>query len=375
MAPTLMIQGTAGGVGKTTVARALTRLFEAGGLSVARGRGIGRPFSKNGGKADIVIIEGTGNPADDPDPADNANMLAAAMAGAGVLLVADASRRGGLAAEICGTLFLLSDRDRARVKGLVLNRIPDSADARSIGSRLEQLTGLPVVAAIPILEDPESLRESPPLEAVVLELPLAAGRADAEALAAHSAFAVREAFEPADLGEPDLLILPDCGDADVACAFLFHSGLERSVVALAKTGMPVVGLGAGARLLAEFSLVPPFAEKRDRFQRSVVGRVNPLTGIFSCLSGLEFTGDGVLAAADVRRAFATVGAAAGEIPEGAVQGNVLATGVTGVFASPTAVGRLAEELLRRKGVDDRPPRAGVIEEFFDRKKLQEIVRL
>ncbi len=139
----LLVRGRpAGRLEPTAYVAQLPRLREVVATSLARLR-----ISH-----DLVVIEGAGSPVDTPLPADDlANMGLAAKADARVLLVADVDR-GGAAAAVVGTLVLLGEADRARVGGIVLNRLRGEPTAFvPERARLAQLTGRPVLGVVPHL--------------------------------------------------------------------------------------------------------------------------------------------------------------------------------------------------------------------------------
>ena len=103
---------------------------------------------------EAVIVEGAGSPAEiNLRDNDIANMGFAEAVDCPVILVADIDR-GGVFAHIVGTLALLSDTERARIKGFVINRFRgDIALLRPGLDWLERETGKPVLGVLPLLHD------------------------------------------------------------------------------------------------------------------------------------------------------------------------------------------------------------------------------
>lgn len=115
---------------------------------------------------DVIVAEGAGSPVEiNLRQWDLANATTARLLNADVLLVADIDR-GGVFASLVGTLQLMLPEERARVKGLVINRFRGDPALFEEGVRwLEEQTGLPVVGVVPYLpdlglEDPASDREA-----------------------------------------------------------------------------------------------------------------------------------------------------------------------------------------------------------------------
>jgi len=102
---------------------------------------------------DFVILEGAGSPAEiNLQKYDIANMRMASKADASVLLITDVDR-GGSFASIVGTMSLIEKRYQRLVKGLVFNKFRGDIDVLEPGfSKLEKITGLPVLGAIPTIE-------------------------------------------------------------------------------------------------------------------------------------------------------------------------------------------------------------------------------
>ena len=102
---------------------------------------------------DVLVLEGAGSPAEiNLRDRDIVNMGMAEMAQCPVILVADIDR-GGVFASIYGTLALLHDHERARVKGVIINKFRgDVALLYSGIEQIEALTGVPVLGVMPWLE-------------------------------------------------------------------------------------------------------------------------------------------------------------------------------------------------------------------------------
>jgi adenosylcobyric acid synthase len=102
---------------------------------------------------EVIVMEGAGSPVElNLMARDFVNLLPAREANAAIVLVADIDR-GGVFAQVVGTLDLLPPEDRARVLGIVVNRFRGDADLFEDGiGILEARTGLPVLALVPHLE-------------------------------------------------------------------------------------------------------------------------------------------------------------------------------------------------------------------------------
>lgn len=97
---------------------------------------------------DALVIEGAGSPAEINIP-DIANMKTASMARAPVVLVTD-MERGGAFAALAGTMALLPARERARVRGFVMNRFRGDPAILEPGlRRISRITGVPVLGVVP----------------------------------------------------------------------------------------------------------------------------------------------------------------------------------------------------------------------------------
>ncbi|MCL2915903.1 cobyric acid synthase [Shewanella corallii] len=102
----------------------------------------------------LIFVEGAGSPAEiNLREGDIANMGFAEEVDCPVILVADIDK-GGVFAQLVGTLELLSDSERERVKGFVINRFRGDISLLQSGLEwLEERTGKPVIGVLPYLED------------------------------------------------------------------------------------------------------------------------------------------------------------------------------------------------------------------------------
>jgi adenosylcobyric acid synthase len=111
---------------------------------------------------DIVVIEGAGSPAEiNLKQNDIVNMGMAEMADAPVFLVADIDR-GGVFASLYGTVMLLEEHERKRIKGLIINKFRGDKTLLDPGIKMiEEILSIPVVGTIPFahleLVDEDSL--------------------------------------------------------------------------------------------------------------------------------------------------------------------------------------------------------------------------
>ena len=103
--------------------------------------------------SDIVIIEGAGSPAEiNLKREDFVNMGMAKIADAPVILVGDIDR-GGVFASLAGTMLLLDDEERNRVKGVIINKFRGSYKLLEPGLRmLEEIIKVPVLGVIPYMQ-------------------------------------------------------------------------------------------------------------------------------------------------------------------------------------------------------------------------------
>jgi adenosylcobyric acid synthase len=212
---------------------------------------------------DLVIIEGAGSPVElNLLSFDIANMSIARYAGSPVLLIGDIDR-GGIFAQLLGSLWLLADEERALVRGLIVNKFRGDRRLFADGVRiLEDRGGVPVLGVVPHLSDlalPEedavvldtSMRHDPAriCDIVVIRLPHIANFDDFDPLHSEDGVRLRYVGSAAALGNPSAVILPGTKSTLADLAWLKERGLAESIHHLATKGTAIVGICGGYQML------------------------------------------------------------------------------------------------------------------------------
>lgn len=216
-------------------------------------------------RADLVVIEGAGSPAEvNLRERDIVNMDVAHAADAPVLLVGDIDR-GGVLAAFVGTLELLEPPDRARVAAFVVNKFRGDVSLLRPGlDFLAGRTGVPVLGVLPYLrglrvadEDSVSLDDrghgraarAGELDVAVIRFPRISNYDDLAPLEQEPGVNVRFVEDPAELGEADLVVLPGSKSTAADLSWLRSTGLAAEVVRRAGSGGRVLGLCGGCQML------------------------------------------------------------------------------------------------------------------------------
>ena len=339
-------------------------------------------------EADIVVIEGAGSPAEINLKADDiVNMGLAKLVDAPVLLAGDIDR-GGVFAQLYGTVALLEPEERDRIAGLVINKFRGDVDILRPGlAMLEEKTGLPVLGVVPYLhveiEDEDSLSERlnardavKPLDVAVIRLPHISNFTDFIPLEQHELLGVRYVQRARELGAPDLVILPGTKNTMEDLLWLRQSGLEAAVRKLAQAQTPVLGVCGGYQMLGQTLDDPAGTESGKPLSLAGLGLLptrttfdaqKRRTQVRAVALGAPFAG-ARMTGYEIHNGRTTVNGEpfcrlADGTPEGCVCPNVFGTYLHGLFDSGELTQALVKLLCARKGISPRETRPTSMAEY------------
>ena len=388
---------------------------------------IAKAYESLADEYDVIVIEGAGSPAEiNLKENDIVNMGMAKMADAPVLLVGDIDR-GGVFAQLYGTVKLLEKEEQDRIRGLIVNKFRGDVSILEPGLiQIEELTGIPVVGVLPFtgldIEDEDSLsgrllakKAGALLDLAVIRLPRLSNFTDFDVFEQFEEVSVRYVSSVGELGDPDLLFLPGTKSTIDDLLWLRENGLEASICRLVENGTPLFGICGGYQMLGSqimdeagveggqtvrgLGLLPVrtvFAQKKYRTQTE--GRFLATGGVLAALSGKPFTGyeihhgrteylDGkacltALTCCGEDKAISDKAVSEGgrlnenAVCDGAWQGNVYGTYVHGIFDEKGVAETIIRTLLLRKGYEpgqfQTKDRKAYKEEQYDR--LADMIR-
>ena len=268
---------------------------------------------------DIIVIEGAGSPAEiNLKEDDIVNMGMAKLVNAPVLLVGDIDR-GGVFAQLYGTVALLEEEERNRIKGLIINKFRGDKTILDPGvEMLEEMTGIHVVGVTPYLhvslEDEDSLSERLEdkhaiglIDIAVIRLPRISNFTDFNVFEGVKGVSVRYVSAANQLGNPDLIILPGTKNTMGDLLWMRQNGLEASILKAHKARTTVFGVCGGYQMLGKSIADPDGVEEggtirgmglldadtvfeAEKARTRIEGRVLNPDGILKPLAGAKVTG-------------------------------------------------------------------------------------
>jgi len=272
---------------------------------------------------DVIVIEGAGSPAEiNLRGNDLVNMGMAEIADAPVVLVGDIDR-GGVFASLAGTMLLLDENEKARVRGVIINKFRGDVEILKPGIKmLEDIINMPVLGVIPYLrlnlDDEDSLAErfdrksgdtpGDTLDIAVIRLPHISNFTDFNALEHLGGIRLRYVEDSANLKKPDMIVIPGSKNTIEDLAHIRKSGIENEILRNYRQGTVLFGICGGYQMLGmeitdphstESSLgkiegmgllnvKTEFREKKVTTQ--VRGRVTGEAGLLQGLEGMRVNG-------------------------------------------------------------------------------------
>ena len=278
---------------------------------------IKKAFHKLESMADVIVIEGAGSPAEiNLKDNDIVNMGMAEIVDAPVLLVADIDR-GGVFAQLLGTVMLLEDSERDRIKGLIINKFRGDKTILDPGiTMIEERSGISVTGVLPYmdvrLEDEDSLSDRfdnktrGVIDIAVVRFPRISNFTDFNVFEQIDGVSIRYVTKPDELEGADMVILPGSKNTIGDLKWMRENGIESMVKKMSEN-VPVFGICGGYQMLGNTISDPNSIEcggsinglglldidtvlQKEKTRTQKRGCINSLDGIFSSLSGLEYEG-------------------------------------------------------------------------------------
>ena len=320
---------------------------------------------------DILVIEGAGSPAEiNLKATDIVNMGLAELVDAPVLLVGDIDR-GGVFAQLYGTIALLEPREQRRIKGTIVNKFRgDRAILQPGIDILEKICGVPVAGVIPYthvdIDDEDSLSTRfhtgdgrKDIDIAVVKLPRISNFTDVSPLERFESVSVRYIERPDQLHQPDMILLPGTKSTIADLLWLRQSGLEAAICQQAARGCIVFGICGGYQMLGTSIRDPLGVEtagvtevkgmgllpmdtvfQGEKVQQQTGGVFGTISGPLHSLSGMAYTGYEI-----------HMGRSGQQLPPLVSRGNVYGSYIHGIFDGAGIAQAIIGDLAARKGID------------------------
>ncbi len=344
-----------------------------------------KAYNKLAEEYDIIVIEGAGSPAEiNLKSEDIVNMGMAKMAKAPVLLIGDIDR-GGVFAQLIGTIMLLEEDEKDMVKGLIINKFRGDKSILDPGVvMLEEKTKIPVIGVTPYmtidLEDEDSLtdrfmgkQDVGLIDIAVIRLPRISNFTDFNILESMEGVSLRYVKSVSELKNPDMIILPGTKNTMKDLQWLRQIGLEASILKAAAAGKVIFGVCGGFQMLGETISDPENMEEGgfikglallpmktvfqgEKIRTRVVGSFGQVEGILKELSDVELEGYEIhMGITELNEKLSPLAEIKNFIEneskvDGAFSGNVYGTYVHGIFDKEQVAKNLILSLAKEKGI-------------------------
>ena len=377
---------------------------------------------------DICVLEGAGSPAEiNLKKDDIVNTGMAEMAASPVLLVADIDR-GGVFATIYGTVMLLEENERKRIKGVIINKFRGDKSLLTSGiEMIEKLTDIPVIGVVPFvplgIEEEDSLgidkyneKKEGKIRISVIKLKHISNFTDIDALSHYNDVSLKYITKSSELGNEDIIIIPGSKNTIEDMKDLIEKNIGREIVRIARKGTPVFGICGGFQMLGQKIMDPEKVESNlkeisglglldietvmetDKITTQYRNTIKNVSGILRGTEGMEIKGY------EIHQGYSYLvneknnnlenilkndtGCLFGdEKLKGTVKGNIAGTYIHGIFDNSEFTNHFLNEIRKIKGLDrtdenfsysdyknrEYDKLAEVLRENLDIKKIYEIM--
>ena len=323
-----------------------------------------------------VVVEGAGGAAElNLYDRDIANTQLANVLRIPIILVADIER-GGVFAQIYGTIELLPEDIRPLVKGIIINKFRGDPSIFAPGvKKIEELTGVPVLGVVPWFNIPlpsedslsigDKKTKNAQVRIAVIRLPKISNFTDFELLEQHAA--VDYVSPDTSLEGYDCIIIPGTKNTIDDLTDLVKTGTDRNIHSARKKGIPIIGICGGYQMLGKSLVDSGFESGAGTYKGlglldcvtrfasyekntlQVKRRACPIPPILSAMG--EVTGYeihmGITESGMNREAFEGDGRVSDD-------GLVFGTYLHGLFLNPSAANALLSYLFEKKGLPFTP---------------------
>ena len=225
-------------------------------------------------KYDVVVMEGAGSCAEiNLMERDISNMGMAEIADAPVIIIGDIDR-GGVFASLAGTMLLLPDEYKKRVKGVIINKFRGRKELLDSGIKmLEDIIKVPVLGVLPYtdikIEEEDSVTtrfkqkvNKGDIHIEVVRTPHMSNFTDFNIFETQEDVSLRYVDFGESFGDPDIVIIPGTKSTIDDLMFLRKNGLENQIKELHRRGKLIIGICGGYQMLGKV-LKDPYHVEND----------------------------------------------------------------------------------------------------------------
>lgn len=347
---------------------------------------IKKAYQKLDDEYEIIVIEGAGSPAEiNLKKEDIVNMGMARLAKAPVLLVGDIDR-GGVFAQLLGTMMLLEEDEKSMIKGMIINKFRGDKTILEPGVKmLEEKCQIPVVGLAPYLqieiEDEDSLterfnfrKEVDFIDIAVICFPRISNFTDFNSFEHIEGVSLRYVKSVHQLKNPDMILLPGTKNTMEDLLWMRQNGLEAAILKLAEKEKIIFGICGGYQMLGETLSDPYHVEAggqikgmgllpmdtvfaKEKIRTRVNGKFMCMEGVLKKLEGVEVEGYEIhMGETTLREGLKPMVTITDQVcnhtkQEGAGRYNTYGTYVHGVFDKEEVVQTILSSIGEQKGLD------------------------